>query len=88
MRLVWILCVVLALNVATAAGAAEYVRGYTKKNGTRVEGHYRSGPNKTKADNYSTEGNTNPYTGQQGKKRITGNGKSSRYRVTCNGGGC
>lgn len=43
-----------------------HVNGYYKKNGTYVEPHYRSAPNSTKSDNYSTVGNTNPYTGQQG----------------------
>jgi len=33
------------------------------------QGHYRSSPNSTQRDNYSTYGNTNPYTGQRGTKR-------------------
>lgn len=47
-------------------GADTYVNGYYKQNGTYVQGHYRSAPNDTKLDNYSTRGNTNPYTGSQG----------------------
>ena len=43
-----------------------YVESYTKKNGTYVEGHYRTSPNYTNNDNYSTKGNTNPYTGKPG----------------------
>lgn len=43
-----------------------YVNGYYRKNGTYVQPHYRSAPNSTKLDNYSTYGNTNPYTGKQG----------------------
>lgn len=43
-----------------------YVNGYTKSNGTYVKGHYRTAPNNTINDNYSTKGNTNPYTGKQG----------------------
>jgi hypothetical protein len=46
-----------------------YVSGYTKKNGTYVEPHYRSSPNSNPNDNYSFPGNTNPYTG----KTSTGN---------------
>lgn len=46
--------------------ADTYVRGHTTKNGTYVEPHYRSGPNDSKFDNYSTQGNTNSYTGKQG----------------------
>lgn len=43
-----------------------WVNGYTKSNGTHVEGHYRTAPNSTNRDNFSTVGNTNPYTGQAG----------------------
>ena len=46
-----------------------YVKGYTKKNGTYVEPHYRSSPDKNPYNNYSFPGNTNPYTG----KTSTGN---------------
>lgn len=46
--------------------ADQYVRGYTRKDGTYVEGHYRSSPNKFKFDNYSSHGNTNPYNGKKG----------------------
>lgn len=48
--------------------ADTYVQGYTRKDGTYVQGHYRSRPNSTVNDNYSTQGNTNPYTGQMGTK--------------------
>ena len=51
------------------AEAQVYVNGYTRSNGTYVPGHYRSSPNSTQRDNYSTYGNTNPYTGQRGTKR-------------------
>ena len=49
--------------------AQVYVNGYTRSNGTYVPGHYRSSPNSNQRDNYSTYGNTNPYTGQRGTKR-------------------
>jgi hypothetical protein len=42
------------------------VRGYYRKNGTYVAPHYRSGQNSLKHDNWSTRGNTNPYTGKRG----------------------
>lgn len=54
------------LLVSTSAWASEWVNGYTRSDGTYVPGHYRSSPNNTKIDNYSTRGNTNPYTGQRG----------------------
>lgn len=43
-----------------------WVNGYYRSNGTYVEGHYRTPPNNTINDNYSTQGNINPYTGKHG----------------------
>jgi hypothetical protein len=43
-----------------------YVSGYYRSNGTYVKSHYRTAPNSTNRDNFSTRGNTNPYTGQSG----------------------
>lgn len=48
------------------ADAATRVRGYTTKRGTYVQPYYKSTPNYTKFDNYSTKGNYNPYTGKKG----------------------
>jgi hypothetical protein len=45
-----------------------HVRGYHRKNGTYVAPHNRTAPNKTKTDNWSTRGNTNPETGKKGTK--------------------
>lgn len=42
-----------------------YVKGHYR-NGTWVEGHHRTNPNGTNRDNYSTRGNTNPWTMQPG----------------------
>jgi hypothetical protein len=58
----------LALIFASAAFADTHVKGYYKKNGTYVEPHYRSSPNSTTNDNYSTKGNVNPYTGKEGTR--------------------
>lgn len=57
-----------------------YVNGYYKKNGTYVESHYRTSPNNTKEDNYSTKGNVNPYNGKKGYK--TGDEYYSNYNST------
>lgn len=48
---------------------AARVRGHIRGNGTYVEPHYRSSPNSFKGDNYSSWGNTNPYTGKRGYKK-------------------
>lgn len=54
------------LIFASVTQADEYVNGYTRPDGTYVQGYYRSSPNSTRSDNYSTQGNTNPYTGERG----------------------
>lgn len=56
---------VLAL-AALPALADQYVSPHFRSNGTYVEGYHRSSPNAATYDNYSTRGNVNPYTGQQG----------------------
>ena len=56
---------------ATATVADEYVNSHFTKDGRYVEGHYRSSPNSTRLDNYSTKGNVNPYTGKPGYKDET-----------------
>ena len=50
------------------AQTSTYVSGYTSSNGTNVQGYYRTTPNTTRNDNYSTVGNVNPYTGTSGTK--------------------
>jgi hypothetical protein len=45
-----------------------WVNGYYKSDGTYIEGHYKTNPNQTVNDNYSTVGNLNPYTGEWGDK--------------------
>ena len=42
------------------------VSGYTRSNGTYVNSHVRTMPNNTNWDNFSTKGNSNPYTGSTG----------------------
>ena len=44
----------------------EWVNGYTRRDGTYVEGHYRSNRDGNPYNNYSTKGNVNPYTGEKG----------------------
>ena len=44
-----------------------YVSGYTRSNGTVVEPHYRTAPNSTNIDNFTTRPNINPHTLEPGK---------------------
>ena len=43
------------------------VRPQVRRNGTYVQPHYRTSPNRTRTDNWSSKGNVNPYTGKPGK---------------------
>ncbi len=62
------LFLVFSVVVDVAAAGAVHVRGYTTKNGTYVAPHYRSAPDGNFYNNWSTKGNVNPYTGQEGTK--------------------
>jgi len=63
-----VLLFVLGLLFALAAIADTYVNGYYRKDGTYVQGYYRTSPNSTTTDNYSSQGNINPYTGDAGTR--------------------
>lgn len=63
-----ILAIVLSSIVCSAQTNPNHVKvnGYYRKDGTYVQPHYRTAPNSTNRDNFSTRGNTNPYTGKPG----------------------
>jgi len=73
MKTITILGVVsmLALGLVTSASARTVsVKSYYKPSkATYVMPSYRTSPNKTKLDNYSTKGNYNPYSGKIGTKK-------------------
>ena len=58
------------------ANADTWVNGYTKSNGAYVSGHFRSSPNNTRSDNWSTKGNVNPYTGKVGMRNLNSFGSN------------
>ena len=45
-----------------------YQSGYVRDNGTYVQSYYKTNPNSTNTDNFSTRGNYNPYTNQSGTR--------------------
>lgn len=57
-----------SLATPTLAKDSHATRGYVKKNGTYVAPSRATNPDKTKNNNYSTRGNSNPYTGKAGTK--------------------
>ena len=71
-------CLLILLpSMCFARGADVPVGGYTKADGTNVQPYMRTAPDGTAANNYSTSGNYNPYTGAYGTKNP--NSYSSGY---------
>jgi len=50
------------------SGGYVHVKAYKTKSGKYVGAHNRTSPDGTKANNWSTKGNVNPYTGKEGTK--------------------
>jgi hypothetical protein len=65
-----LIAMLLAVSFAAPVYAQQdvHVNPYQKKDGTQVDQHHRTTPNDTKYDNWSSKGNTNPYTGEKGHK--------------------
>lgn len=53
---------------SSSSNSSVYVKGYTTNNGTYVAPHYRTTPDNTQMNNWSSKPNVNPYTGQEGTK--------------------
>ena len=56
-----------------------YQQGYIRDNGTYVQPHMKTESNGTNLDNYSTQGNTNPFTLEQGTRAKDFSPESSNY---------
>lgn len=63
-----ILLVLSLVILSTAAHAKEShrVKPHIRKDGTFVPGHRRTNPDRSKSNNFSAEGNINPFTGKKG----------------------
>jgi hypothetical protein len=59
-----LLAVAGAMLLPAIAAAQVYVSPYMRRDGTEVQGHYRSAPDSNPYNNYTYPGNTNPYTGR------------------------
>lgn len=68
-KLLFKLLVVFSLAFSFVAIAKDVkVKGYYKKNGTYVKPHYRSAPDSSINNNWTTRGNVNPHTGADGTR--------------------
>lgn len=74
--LIAVAAALVSLTFVVEAFADTYVRGYYRKNGTYVQPHYRSSPDKSYNNNWSVRPNVNPYTGQQGTRSPTWNDRA------------
>ncbi len=74
-----LLTILLLLIFVSTSFAQTWVNGYTRKDGTYVEGYSRSEPNDTVQDNYSYKGNSNPFTGETGSNYYRNNSSSEYY---------
>jgi len=63
-----LISIILTLSFYSFAEAKMVrVKGYFKPStGTFVQPHYKTSPNRSKLDNWSTKGNINPITGKKG----------------------
>ncbi len=50
--------------------AYQSVRSSVRKNGSIVQPHFRTSPNRSKLDNWSSQGNLNPFTGKRGYRKL------------------
>ncbi len=71
--LFFFLLTILLISPIQSVFADVWVNGYTRSNGTYVNGYYRSSPDSSPYNNFSYPGNTNPYTG------VTAGGSASSY---------
>jgi hypothetical protein len=81
MKTTILIAALLCLTATLAFAGSTYVNGYVKRDGTYVQGHYKSTPDSSYNNNYSTQGNYNPYTGKEGSSSATWNNKSPEYNT-------
>lgn len=56
------------LSYASEAFAYRYTRGHSRSNGTYVQPYRSSTPDGSRLNNWSSRGNTNPFTGKRGSR--------------------
>ena len=78
---------VVLVITAVPAFAQVHVRGYTRADGTVVQPYTRSASDNTVTNNYSFEGNTNPYSGTAGTNSYPHDVTSPHFDGTPDGNG-
>lgn len=74
-KMMIVLALLLSGSFASAQyyGQDAYTNGYFKQDGSYVNGYHHTKPDNNPYNNYSTYGNTNPYTGKAGTVQPYGN---------------
>lgn len=67
-KFIIVVCCFYLLLPSLSFGQDVPVRTSLRKNGAYVQPHRRTAPDSSRLNNYSTKGNTNPYTGKAGGK--------------------
>lgn len=65
-RIICLTLAILFILSSTTFAKTVRVKGGVTKSGIYRPPHYRTSPNRTKLDNWSTKGNVNPFTGKKG----------------------
>ena len=68
MRWLLLLVTLLGITESLEAGQTRVRNSVNRRTGSYTQPHVRTSPNRTKADNWSTKGNVNPYTGKKGTR--------------------
>ena len=76
-----ILTIAIILITVVGTYAQSRVRGYYRSNGTYVQSYQRSQRNYTNHDNYSTIGNSNPFTGSCGTRALDYSPQAFNYGI-------
>ena len=79
MRSILLGLLILAVTMPAFARGPVRVRGHITKKGTYVAPHYRSAPDRSRFNNWSTRGNVNPYTGKVGTRNPYGGAYTPHY---------
>jgi hypothetical protein len=72
MKKIFVLALLLAMSLPVVSFAYTRVGGYMKKSGTYVMPHYRTNSDSLRINNWTTKGNSNPFTGKKGYKSYSG----------------
>lgn len=78
-------CALFLLSAWTGDASSQgyhYESGYQRQDGSYVQPHYQTNPDGDRSNNWSTQGNTNPFTGRQGTvSPYEHDGSSDAYRT-------